>query len=548
MNNLTHAKKKLFLIFVAAATFMLTIAGCAKSNESDGGGNAPKNTTQAPEATEQGEKATYPISGGVKLKFWLPLAANTSANFQNLAETEFAKALKERTGVEVEFIHPTAGTENEQFNLMVASGDLPDIIWHNWATYPGGPEKAISDQVIAKLNDLQLEHAPNLSKYLQENPDIDKMVKTDAGSYYSFPFIRGDQRLLTSAGPVIRKDWLDELGLEVPTTIDEWHTVLTAFKEKKGAVAPLSPYWDMMSVLSWGTFIGAYDITKGFYMDEGQVKYGPVEPGYKEFLTTMNQWFNEKLLDNNFATLDTKTVDANIMNGKSGATVASAGSGVAKWTTTMADQDPKFQVVGAPYPVLNKGDQPQFAQYSLPFTRFGAAISANSANKEAAAAFLDYLYSEEGMLLANFGIEGTSYTIENGSIVFTDLVLKNPDGLPVSQAMAKFTLSHDMGPFIQNPGVSQTMIPAQADAVEVWSSTEVAKHFLPPIFVSEEEQGEMAKIMNEVTTYENEMMLKFIMGTEPISNFDKYIEQLKKLGVEQAISMQQAALERYNNR
>jgi putative aldouronate transport system substrate-binding protein len=105
-----------------------------------------------------------------------------------------------------------------------------------------------------------------------------------------------------------------------------------------------------------------------------------------------------------------------------------------------------------------------------------------------------------------------------------------------------------MGPFIQNPDIMQTMIPVQAEAGATWINTDAAKHFLPPIFVTNEQQGEMAKIMNEVTTYENEMLLKFIMGSEPISNFEKYVEQMKKLGIEKAISMQQAALERYNNR
>ncbi|RXZ79550.1 extracellular solute-binding protein [Paenibacillaceae bacterium] len=540
--------KGTLLLFIAAVMLIVTTAGCAKGN--DPVVEKEPASTNGPEATKentQGE-STYPISGGAKLKYWLPLAANTSANFKNLAETEFAKELQARTGVEIEFIHPAAGTENEQFNLMIASGNLPDIIWYNWAAYPGGPDKAISDGVIAKLNDLQSENAPNLSQYLQANPDIDRMVKTDNGSYYSLPFIRGDQKLLVSAGPVIRKDWLDDLGLEVPATMDEWHTMLTTFKEAKGADTPFSPYWNMQSVLSWGTFVGAYGITKGFYTDEGQVKYGPVEPGYKDFLTTMNQWFSEKLLDNNFATLDTKTVDANIMNGKSGATVASAGSGVAKWTTTMEDIDSNFQVVGAPYPVLNKGDQPQFGQYSLPFTGFGAAISANSKNKEVAVKVLDYLYSEEGMRLANFGVEDTSYTLEDGKAVFTDLILENPNKWPISQAMAQYTLSHDMGPFVQNPDIMQTMIPVQGEAVVTWSNTAAEKHFLPPVFVTEEQQGEMAKIMNEVTTYENEMLLKFIMGTESIDNFDKYVEQMKKMGIEKAIGMQQEALERYNNR
>lgn len=530
---------------IAATVLVGGTVGCTKGAE-QGGTSGPVNTTSPSSAKQE---AIYPIKGNIKLKYWFPMPPNTSAIVKNVAETEFAKELKKRTGIEVEFIHPASGKESEQLNLMIASGDLPDIIQYDWTKYPGGPEKAIADQVITKLNDLQVKQAPNLSKYLKQHADIDKMVKTDEGSYYSFPFIRGDQSLLVSAGPVIRKDWLEELGLQVPTTMDEWYTVLKAFKEKKGATAPLSPYWNFQnSVLSWGTFIGAYGITKGFYMDNNQIKYGQIEPAYKDFIITMNQWFKDKLLDNNFATLDSKTVDANILDGKSGATVASGASGVAKWTTAMKDKDPKFQVIGTPYPVLKKGDKPQFGQYSLPFVGFGAAISAKSKNKEAAAQFLDYLYSDEGSMLANFGIEGTSYKLDSGKPKFTDVILNNPNKLPISQAMAQYTLSHDMGPFVQNPEISQTMIPVQAEAIKAWANTDAAKHFVPPIFVTTGQRDEMARIMNEVTTYENEMLLKFIMGSEPMGNFDKYVQQMKKLGIDKAIEMQQAALERYNKR
>ncbi|MFR8337370.1 MAG: hypothetical protein ACLVAW_12230 [Eisenbergiella massiliensis] len=139
----------------------------------------------------------------------------------------------------VEFQHPASGREKEQFNLIVAD-DLPDIMEWQWVKqYPGGPEKAIKDGVIIPLNDIFDQYCPNIKKYLAENPEVDKMIKTDDGNYFAFPFIRGEDKLCYTVGGFIRQDWLDELGLEVPTTVDEWHEVLTAFKEKKGAEAPL---------------------------------------------------------------------------------------------------------------------------------------------------------------------------------------------------------------------------------------------------------------------------------------------------------------------
>lgn len=129
----------------------------------------------------------------------------------------------------------------QEFNLVLASNDLPDVWMNNWLNFPGGPKRAIDQGYILRLNDIIDKYAPNFKKVLQENPQIAKDIRTDEGDYYAFPFIRSEFDK-TYVGPIIRKDWLDELGLPVPETIDEWYTVLKAFKEKKNAAAPLT-FW-----------------------------------------------------------------------------------------------------------------------------------------------------------------------------------------------------------------------------------------------------------------------------------------------------------------
>ncbi|MDF2921295.1 MAG: transporter substrate-binding protein [Paenibacillaceae bacterium] len=541
--------KRISSMVLAVALAGSALAGCSGGDSGKEGSEAGVSPSIVPQQSgNKPEEGVYPIKGNVKLKVWMTVSPNTTAIAKNLGETEFAKEWSKRTGVEVEYIHPAAGQEKEQFNLMLASNNLPDIIEYNWKTsYPGGPGKAIEDKVIVSLNELQGKYAPNLTEYVKQHPDINKLLKSDKGDYYSFPFIREDLSLRLSAGPIIRKDWLDELGLDVPVTIDDWYNVLKAFKEKKGATAPLSPY---LKLHAWGlengAFSGAYGLIKGLYIDGEKVKYGPVEPQYKELLTTLNKWFKEKLLDNNFATIDGKTVDTNIMEGKSGATLASSSSGLAKWNEVMKGKDPKFELIGVPYPSLEKGKPSIYGHYEHAFSGWGMAISATSKNKEAAAQFLDYLYSAEGQMLANFGIEGVSYKMDNGKPIFTDEVLNNPGKLPVAQAKAKYTIAHHMGPFVQHPDVRQTNTSAQNAALEEWKNTEAATHALPPFVLSTAEQSQVSKIMNEVKVYVDEMLLKFIMGSEPLDNFDKYITQLQKLGIGEVIKLNQAALDNYN--
>lgn len=78
-----------------------------------------------------------------------------------------------------------------------------------------------------------------MKAYLEANPEIDKSVKTDDGSYYVYPFIRGDKSLTAYQGLYIRQDWLSELGLSMPETIDEWTNVLIAVQRKKGCEDPV---------------------------------------------------------------------------------------------------------------------------------------------------------------------------------------------------------------------------------------------------------------------------------------------------------------------
>lgn len=503
----------------------------------------------AAESTAPAEPASvaYPLETDVTLMYWAQLhpglnGLKTDHN-DNPAHQEWQKV----TGVTMEFINPPLGQHVEAFNVLLASGELPDIIEWDWLKFPGGPEKAINDGYILKLNDAIEQYAPNLRKYLQEHPDVDKQIKTDSGAYYAFPFIRGDDILKVFQGPMLRKDWLDELSLPVPTTIDEWYATLKAFKDKKGATAPLSM---ATSLFTNGAFVGAYGIVPGFYLEDGVVRFGAIDPRFKDFLALMRQWYEEGLYDKNFATIDAKMLDANITSGAAGATVANSGGGMGKWMPILQSQDPKAVLTGAPYPVLNKGDKPMFGQKDFFYNSPGAvAISAQSNNVELAVKMLDYGYSEEGQMFFNFGTEGTAYTMVNGYPTYTDLILKNPDNLAVAQALALYARASYNGPFVQDKRYIEQYLayPQQKEAIELWQ-TDADKYILPPITPNQEESTEFAAIMNDVNTLYLEMIQKIILGVEPVSSFDDYVEKLKSVKIDRAIEIQNAALARYNNR
>ncbi|MEK3725100.1 extracellular solute-binding protein [Paenibacillus sp. FSL H8-0034] len=512
------------------------LAGCVSSDKA----------SNANFAANSDPASTAPV----KLSYWVAMPADAARSIKSFNEMLFYQELEKKTGVKIDFQHPAIGSETEQFNLMIASGNLPNIIESDFTKYPGGPEKAISDKVLIKLNDVIDKNAPNLKKYLDEHPEIRKDIVTDDGTIYVFPGI-GIGNNAVSGGLVLRKDWLDELGLAVPETIDDWTNVLRQFKEKKSAK---TPFTIRLNDLNTQLFNGAYGIGYEFYMDQGRVKYGPYEQGYKNYLTQMSAWYKEGLIDPDFATQDAKLLDAKVTNGSAGALFTYIGSGMGKYLNSTPGKDSKFDLVGAPYPVLKKGEEPKFINKPYEYRGGGSAgITPSNKNVAATAKWLDYHYSNEGHMLKSFGVEGQTYNMVSGYPKYSDLILKNPDKLSVGEAMSKYLRVSTPSPGLVGDDryIDQYYVYKQQKEASVTFS----KHqknandvLLPRISQTPEEASELSAIMAEVTTYQSEMFLKFIMGAEPITNFDKYTAQLKNMKIERAIAIKQAALDRYNKR
>ncbi len=555
--------KKSAALFAALTMAGSLLAGCGSSTETsneNGGASEPAKTEEQAEsgadagASAEPSEVSYPLADGGELTYWLQLNGNVSANFTNLGDTELGKAWQENTGVTIEFQHPAAGQENEQFNLIVADGNLPDIMEWQWLNkYPGGPAKAIDDGIIIPFNDIIDQYCPNLKKYLAENPDIDKMVKTDEGEYFAFPFIRGEEGLCYTVGGFIRQDWLTELGLEVPTTVDEWHTVLTAFKEKKGAAAPFCFDWSNFkksNPIAFAYGVGTANDSNYYLDDNGEVQFYASSDQFKEYLMTMNQWYNEGLLDRDLATLNGDQILSKMTTDQAGASVGWAASRMQVMITTAQASNPDYMLVPTPVPTLKEGETPVYGFIENQFPDVGAAITSSCENVELAARFLDYGYSEEGHNMFNFGTEGVSYNWEGDHAVYTEEITANPDGWPIAQALGKYIRGNYNGPFVQDMNYLEEylQLPTVKECPTTWAVETAAEHTMPNVTPTQEEADELATIHNEINTYVDEMVLKFIFGTESFDSWDTYLETLNNMGLPRAIEIQKAALERYNAR
>ncbi|HEX9117567.1 MAG TPA: twin-arginine translocation signal domain-containing protein [Anaerolineae bacterium] len=504
--------------------------------------------------------ATAAAKTPLTLSYWTQLDTNPAAVVKNYNEIGCYKELEKITGIHIDFQHVSVPQATEQFNLMIASGKYPDLIETNWLTVPGGPAKAIKDGVIVRLNDLIDKNAPNLKKVLADHPDWRKQVLTDEGDIYCFPFLRGDPYLLTFSGPTVRKDWLDKLNLTMPATVDEWHDMLVAFKTKdpngngKPDERPYSPWYSEGSRSArsaWyrGFLFGAYGILMEWYQEKGVVKFGALQPQFKDALKVLAQWYKEGLIDPDYVSADQKGIDAQISGSILGATSMNTGGGIGKYTPVLAAKDPKAKLAPAPYPVLKKGDKPLFGQRDNVFPGQGSvAISTACKNPAEAVKWLDYGYGDAGHLLFNFGIEGTSYKMVDGKPIYTDAIMKDPKLPPVS-AMSLYIRAHYNGPFVQDKGYIEqySVLPEQKAAIAIWSEPSNEGR-LPPTTPTQAESKKLATIMQDVMTRYEEVFHKVVTGALPVDAWDQYVKDIKGMGIDDAVKIQQAALDRYNKR
>lgn len=543
--------KKNLCVILSALVLAGSVTGCAAESSSQISGSTSQSksssTPQESQSQEQTAEFSYPMDGSVTLTLNMePYDLNDVPDYAR--SNYYFERLQEETGIGLELIGAASGPYDttQEFLLLLASGEYPDMFICNWVSFPGGPTVAMSDGYIQSLDDYA-DWLPNLNQYLADNPDINRMIRTDAGELYSAPWLR-QEGTDVETGLVVRKDWLDQVNLDVPTTIDELHDVLVAFKNNVGVTTPLTfeLRWLWLETAS-ASLSSPYNCVYPFFVEDNTVKFGPLEEGYKEFISTMASWYAEGLLDTDIASVDKSTVQAKFANGEAGVSIQQSGN-VHNCVKVLSEASDKYEVVAIPSLVKNKGDKPGFSHYRLTFDGgFAITMSTQTKHPEEVCRFMDYLFSKEGAYLSNYGTEGVSYEVDaQGNFVkFLDAVEAAPNGDSPSTARSYFARYSNW------PHRGERMDYYDPDYIKVVKNTwtaEMEKHAMPPITHTLEENTVIAAKYSTLDTYCRESITKFILGTSPMSDWDKFIEEIKKLGVEEILALKQAAYDRYQER
>ncbi|MUG88133.1 extracellular solute-binding protein [Paenibacillus timonensis] len=485
--------------------------------------------------------SAYPFKGDVTLDVWMP----ANRNIPDMNNHAIQKQVEKLTGIKVNFITPPVGQEADAFTLMISSGDLPDIIIEP-GRYPGGFEAGVNDGAYLDLTDLMEKNAPNYSAWRNSDETRRKTTVTDSGKLLGFYGIAPYSEWMWF-GMLIKQEALDKTGLPVPETIDEWHAFLTKAKEV-GYSEPLN-YGSNYGQIFTGILNGAYGVWDWTFLDSnGKVAWGPAQPKAKEYLAMMQQWNKEGLLNKDWATADFNQRMSSAISGKTAVMMDSPDTMWSYWK-----EQNNIDFVGALNPVLNKGDKAATTYKNFKRTGTEAAITTQAENVEAAMAWLDFAYTKKGWEIYNYGEYGTVHLIdENGKPYYPEnsYMYNDPDDQPVAVALDKYR--RHVWPDIRDEHNSNPLIVAKGsysgEIRKDWTENMDTSAAMPPISFTKEEASREAELGNQLSTLRGEYFAKIIKGELAVDAYDKFLDEAKKMGLDEFLSIHQAALDRYNNR
>lgn len=488
----------------------------------------------------------YPMQDAPEITVWMPIDAYLSSIIKSLNDFKVYQEAQKMTGIKVNFVSPPVGKENDEFSVMIASGSLPDVIV-SADKYQGGLEAGMTDGAYQDLTDLIGKYAPNYSAFRESDESRRKTTVTDTGKVVGVYGLSPYPEWMWF-GSLIKKEALDKTGLPVPETVDEWHDFLLKCKEK-GYQEPLN-YGSNYGQIFTGIINGAYGAWDWTFVDKnGKVAWGPGQPGAKDYLTTMAEWRAEGLLNKDWTTADFNQRMAEAVSSDCAVVMDSPDTMWGFWKTDKMNVD----FVGAPNPVLKKGDKPATTYKNWENTGCPAAITTQCKNVEAALRWLDFGFTKKGWELFNWGTYGDVHLVSDKGQPYyqdTSLMYNDPDHQPLANLIWKYRVHS--GPNIRDEHHSNPLITAKGSYSgkirEEWTAEMDTSSAMPPVSLTPEEASREANIGTQLSTLRGEYFAKIIMGQLPVSAYDEFLAKAESMGLKEWLGIWQTALDRYNAR
>ncbi|CAK4869391.1 unnamed protein product [Aphanomyces euteiches] len=445
------------------------------------------------------------------------------------------KAIEERYNISYDYIPVAAGEYSNKLGVTFASGDTSDLVLFPYldSIYFNAVN---SDQFLPL--ETYLADAAKYPNFAKLPPDTLNLLKLN-GHIYGVPRLRA----IPGKTMTIRKDWLDKLGLKVPTTYDELYDVMKAFKEKdpdgngKDDTYGTSIGVDTNYIIGIDAMMDSAKAGPGIqaWVEDGKGGIVPSEfaPNNKESLTYLAKLYKDGLIPKDFAIRKQQQVEDDFLLGKAGITSNYAFTGFNKDRLDKARLvNPKFEMEPIP-PVKGLGSaegaymkQPGF------FGIFGLNknLAKDEGKLEKVLKMLDDQIGDEGANFIKWGVEGIHYKLENGVKVATEL--------GQTEGPSKYALTNHAqeGEWTIQAADTPEVIKLKQDSAPIamtgtpWLAQETGLY--SKAFADKNE--ELKKFMTDG-------MIKIVIGEQPVDSVDKLFEDWKSRGGQQMLEEMTAA-------
>lgn len=460
--------------------------------------------------------------------------------------------LREKFGINAKFEMAAQDAHLEKLNLLIASNNLPDVI----SPVPSDIAKKIGlSGMLVNYND-----------YLDEMPDFKKAISEDSVAYaslfasdggiYVAPQYVKEASLINSYRyvPTIREDLVKETGMDMPKTYEELYDVLKAIKKLHPDSIGIINRTGTDAFKDYGYTFGVRPDVYYNYEDD-KYEFGPNNERYKDMLKFMNKLWNEGLLDKEFFTASKAQFESKLTNGLGAFYFDWAEfSSLYSQTHKNLKGDDGFSLI--PIGPITPDSYPRKIVQTMdrvnPYCSM--CISSQSEARDKLIKFVNWLYSDEGADMAQYGIEGDNYTVsDDGTYKFNaDIVAEyNSDG----------TIERDKTLGINLPHIRRITTDKEykkPNEFVVKTEEALAKYLKEgygysinngiSLTFTEEETEEKSRIASDINTCVNEWSIGLVTGSKSFDDYDKFISETKQKGADKLVEINNNAYERFKNK
>lgn len=567
-------RKRILSILLAASMVCTSLVGCGQTEKNNDSEAGKKSTTVSESAETSVSEEASEESDSIRISdevVTITVEGPSGAVAYDWTNSQQFQEYEKRLGLRFEATTYTSEQWDSRLTLMMAGDEMPDALFLSGNMKRADVDKYGSEGYLLDFSQY-LDVMPNVSRLMEEYPDFKNLITSEDGSIYGFGRLNASASDVYTASQYIflQGQWLENLGLERPKTLDDLYEVLKAFKEQDANgngdpddEIPLGmrngDYYALFPIM-WA--YGVYDLNYYYHkmVDEnGNLGIWDTTETYQEYLRFVHKLYDEGLINQDAFVLEQSELCTMVNEDKVGM------HSVYYNDTTSAHEIEYYCPVG--FTQEGYSTTPTYVMKSAISDMFFIVASADTEYGEELAKFVDYLYTDEGQLSARNGYDGVTFDFNEivpGYIVADHTAKAKENGYEDTNTyrQEKALALNAIIPYVSNYGTIYNGLSELEDFYDeaIWAQLNINAHraqvpkdnpdlkwveVFPCLFYTEDEAAERAILYTDVENYLKTALAQFVTGEMDIDeDWDAYLNELNKMGLERLLEIDQAAYDR----